>query len=93
VATRLNTDRAALLGRTLAHEFGHLLLASNSHGAFGLMRAMWPDAVIRSETAPEWSFSNGEARQMKLALGRRTEESLHRRRLQAEAAPGDKDPS
>jgi hypothetical protein len=33
---------------------------------------MWSDAVIRSQSGPEWNFSNQEARQMKLALVRRS---------------------
>ena len=73
VARRLDIDRGPLLGRTLAHELGHLLLGSNSHGSFGLMRGMWADAVIRSQSGPEWNFSNREAQQMKAALVRRTD--------------------
>ncbi len=32
---------AVLLGRTMAHEIGHLLLGENSHAQAGIMRAFW----------------------------------------------------
>ena len=93
VAARLDIDRGPLVGRTLAHELGHLLLGTNSHGAFGLMRGMWADAVIRSQSGREWNFSNREAQQIKLALVRRTDTSLLHRDLQVVTAPSARDPS
>ena len=94
VATvRLDVDRATLLGRTLAHELGHLLLGTNSHAAYGLMRGLWPDAAMRSDTGHQWNFSNREAQRMKLALVRRTEASQRNRDLQALSAPSARDPS
>src|SRR5262249_42295818 len=31
-----------MLGRALAHELGHYLLASRTHTSYGLMRSTWP---------------------------------------------------
>ena len=90
---RLGVDRATLLGRTLAHELGHLLLGTNSHAAYGLMRGLWPDDAMRSDTGHEWRFSDRQARQMKRALVRRTEGAPEHWQLQAVGAPRDTDPS
>ena len=92
-ASRLSIDRATLLGRTLAHELGHLLLGSNSHASYGLMRGMWSDAVMRSDTGCEWNFSNREAQQMRLALVVRSAGTPGRRQLQAVGVPRGTDPS
>lgn len=67
-AARLGVNRATLLGRTLAHELGHLLLGTNTHAPNGLMRARWPDAVMRNDVRHEWQFSRREARHMQTAL-------------------------
>jgi hypothetical protein len=39
-----------VLGRTMAHELGHVLLGANSHSAAGLMRAKfgWRDLTLES---------------------------------------------
>ncbi len=34
-------DAAIILGHVAAHEIGHLLLGSNSHSSWGIMRAHW----------------------------------------------------
>ena len=91
--TRLDIDRATLIGRTLAHELGHLLLGTNSHAAYGLMMGMWPDAVMRNNTGHQWDFSDREAKRMKLALVRRTEAAPGRRQLQAVGVPPGTNPS
>ena len=67
-AARLHVERATLIGRTLAHELGHLLLGSNSHSARGVMRAWWSDANLRRWKGSDWHFSDGEARHMNVAL-------------------------
>jgi hypothetical protein len=87
-ASRVSINGATLLGRTLAHELGHLLLGTNSHAPHGLMRGSWPDALMRSDIGRDWQFSNGEARQMRQALGARAGGAL-----QAEAAGRSTDPS
>ena len=47
MATLSETDVVSLLGRALAHEIGHLLMASNTHGPIGLMRAFWSSSNCR----------------------------------------------
>ena len=41
LAGDLRIDHDALLGRTIAHELGHLLLATTAHAKVGLMREAW----------------------------------------------------
>jgi len=39
-----------MLGRALAHELGHYLLASRTHTSYGLMRSTWPlDVLLANE--------------------------------------------
>jgi hypothetical protein len=51
---------ARLLGHAIAHEIGHLLLASNAHGADGLMRALWSSEEVRRGRPRDWMFSEQE---------------------------------
>jgi len=39
-----------ILGHAAAHEIGHLLLGSNSHSPFGLMRARWSGQDLQNAT-------------------------------------------
>jgi hypothetical protein len=49
LARELEIDHAVLLGRTIAHEIGHLLLATNEHAVAGLMREVWSrDQLVRT---------------------------------------------
>lgn len=58
MAARWETDAALLLGRAIAHEVGHLLLATNTHSDRGLMRARWlPDEIRRNHLA-DWVLTN-----------------------------------
>jgi hypothetical protein len=50
-------DSRALLGRAIAHELGHLLLASTSHGPIGLMRALWSQDEVRRGLVRDWTFA------------------------------------
>jgi hypothetical protein len=47
----------ALLGRAIAHELGHLLLASNAHSTRGLMRPLWSQDEIRTDRVRDWAFT------------------------------------
>lgn len=49
-----------LLGRAIAHELGHLLLATTTHGPVGLMRALWSQQEVRRGQPRDWSFAPGE---------------------------------
>src|SRR6185503_4733639 len=48
LAEQTGADRIALLGHAIAHELGHLLMASNVHGPIGLMRAFWSVDEVRN---------------------------------------------
>ena len=65
------TALPTLTGRAIAHEIGHLLLASNSHGRTGLMRARWSRDELRGYRPAQWDFSPREANQMRQNLLRR----------------------
>jgi hypothetical protein len=58
LAAATGADLATLLGRTIAHEIGHLLLASNEHATHGLMRAVWSFDEIRRDRAEDWRFTS-----------------------------------
>jgi hypothetical protein len=63
VARRSGTDSSELLGRTLAHEVGHLLLRAMGHSRTGLMRAVWTDAELIMNRHDDWVFGPHERRQ------------------------------
>lgn len=65
---RSKSDAAALLGRAIAHELGHLLLGTNDHSESGLMRANWTPEDIRRNRGEDWLLTkeNVEAIQKRL---------------------------
>jgi hypothetical protein len=68
VARENRIPLSTLLGRTIAHEVGHLLLGTAGHGREGLMRSRWSPAAIRRNFAREWTFSSGEVARMRQAV-------------------------
>jgi hypothetical protein len=60
VAHAAGMHTATLLGYAVAHELGHLLLASSTHSSKGLMRAMWREDELRSPHAADWRFTDQE---------------------------------
>ena len=60
VAHAARMDTATLLGYAVAHELGHLLLASSTHNIEGLMRAMWREDELRSPRSADWRFTDQE---------------------------------
>ena len=54
-------NAALLLGRAIAHELGHLLLATNAHSSRGLMRAQWSPKDIRRNDFVDWVLTKNEA--------------------------------
>jgi hypothetical protein len=62
---------AELLGRTMAHEIGHLLLGTNVHASHGLMRASWSGADLRRNRATQWLFGGKEADVMRRGIAGR----------------------
>jgi hypothetical protein len=60
VAKAARMDMRVLLGYAIAHELGHLLLASSTHNSRGLMRPIWRDHELRSARSVDWTFTNQE---------------------------------
>jgi hypothetical protein len=61
LARHLGIDHRMLLGRTIAHEIGHLLLATNAHGTSGLMREVWSPEELLASRADDWVLRPFEA--------------------------------
>lgn len=55
------TAVASLLGRAIAHELGHLLLATNQHSSTGLMRARWSPLDLQRNHRVDWVLSRNDA--------------------------------
>jgi hypothetical protein len=72
LARSLDIDRHILLGRTIAHEVGHLLLASKTHSVSGLMREVWSREELLGGRADDWLLHPFEAAAIRerLALSR-----------------------
>jgi hypothetical protein len=62
------THVAVLLGRAIAHELGHLLLATNAHSASGLMRARWTGAEIRGNQLEDWLLTRQDSEAIRRRL-------------------------
>jgi hypothetical protein len=58
-AQRLNVSAARVMGHTVAHELGHLLLGSNSHSSVGIMTARW-DAPTMTRICQEGLYFNSQ---------------------------------
>lgn len=57
VAGDLRIDHEALLGHTIAHELGHLLLATTTHAKVGLMREAWSRQELIGTSGTNWVFT------------------------------------
>jgi len=62
LAQRTGIPLHTLLGRAIAHELGHLLMATNTHGPVGLMRAFWSQDEVRNSRTADWTFAPRDAR-------------------------------
>jgi hypothetical protein len=71
LAAETGADPAVLLGRAIAHELGHLLLASNRHARNGLMRPRWSVDEIRRNQGRDWAFAPADAALIRERLARR----------------------
>lgn len=69
-ARHAGADLSLLLGRTIAHEVGHLVLHTNEHGEQGLMRAIWTEQEMARNAHDDWVFATPERRQIRAALQR-----------------------
>ena len=72
LARTLEIDHRILLGRTIAHEIGHLLLATSAHGESGLMRELWSREELIGGRPDDWVLHSFEAAaiRQRLALSR-----------------------
>ena len=59
---------ATILGHGIAHELGHLLLGTNSHSPFGIMRARWQSGDLARATKGTLLFSTLESLEMRNKL-------------------------
>src|SRR5258706_1025054 len=78
LAVEANVDDGQLLGRAIAHEIGHLLLGTATHGQTGLMRARWLRAELRRDLPIDWVFSAVEGSSMRCRLIARGEQATAR---------------
>jgi hypothetical protein len=60
MAARTGVDADELLGRAIAHEVGHLLMGTSTHGTTGLMRAVWSQSEMRRGETRDWDFEPQE---------------------------------
>jgi hypothetical protein len=67
-AGRHRLDAGRLLGHVIAHEVGHLLLASTTHAATGLMRGHWTPALLKRGAGGAMRFSESEGAAMRQRL-------------------------
>jgi hypothetical protein len=60
LAEAAGTETSTLLGHAMAHELGHLLLATGAHAVHGLMRPIWTREELRQGRAADWRFTRQE---------------------------------
>jgi hypothetical protein len=65
LAREAAADSRALLGSAIAHELGHLLMATTTHGPVGLMRSHWSQEEVRRAQPRDWSFAPTELAAMR----------------------------
>jgi hypothetical protein len=68
MAEHTGIDRRALLGRAIAHELGHLLMATSAHASHGLMRPVWSQSEIRRRHTNDWMFRPKEIAAIKARM-------------------------
>ncbi len=68
MAKPLGLDLHVVLGHTIAHEIGHLLLGTNSHASSGIMRPTWRDHELRLASSGVLGFTEEQSRRMKVQV-------------------------
>jgi hypothetical protein len=58
---RIGISLHLVLGHAMAHELGHLLLGSNSHSSWGLMRAVWSPRDMQRAAKGDLLFNSEQA--------------------------------
>lgn len=71
-ATGLIPPEAVILGHAMAHEFGHLLLGTQSHSPAGIMHIPWGSQEIVKATQGALLFMPWQAKQMQEQVRQRT---------------------
>ena len=71
-AASFGVEAYEILGCTMAHEVGHLLLGSQSHGARGLMRARWSRNDFVDAAHGALRFSSRESAQLQAEVEARS---------------------
>ena len=61
LASKLRIDHRILLGYTIAHELGHLLMATATHGVSGLMRPSWSHEELQRMRSEDWVLDAADA--------------------------------
>jgi hypothetical protein len=75
IASAAQFDPGVLLGRSIAHELGHLLMGTTEHSAHGLMRARWDPREVERNLQRDWVLSPGEGTRMRRGLEARARRS------------------
>lgn len=83
LATQARTPVAQVLGRAIAHEVDHVLLATLSHSQDGIMRVGWRAKDFAPQSAASLLFTSEDAVQIAAAVRQRMRN--HAPRLQAKA--------
>lgn len=60
LASTAKADRTVVLGRSIAHEIGHLMLGTNEHTTKGLMREVWTAEELSQNRPEDWQFSSSQ---------------------------------
>jgi hypothetical protein len=69
------SQRASILGHLIAHELGHIFLASSSHSRRGIMRPEWDTADLRLALSGGLLFNSQQAKRIASNLKARTDQS------------------
>ncbi len=64
LARAWDASESELLGHTLAHEIGHLLLGANSHSSEGIMRANWRQPELNTIARAHLFFTDEQSERM-----------------------------
>ena len=60
IAHRIDVPPSSVLGSAIAHEVGHLLLGTPTHGLSGLMREVWTEEELALGREEDWLFTPSE---------------------------------
>jgi len=77
--TRVLLGEGALLGCVIAHEVGHLLLGTDSHGHEGIMQGRWEKTQLRDAGKGHLQFTPPQAASMRECLAGAGKVEVHHR--------------